>query len=103
MRIDLRTRSLPYASTDTEDLFYPESDGKPIAETDLHIDEIIRMRQILKTQFDLRPDVYVSGCIMMYYEEGNIHASVAPDILVSFGIGKGLRRTYKTWVEGKPP
>ena len=103
MGTDLQTRSLPYAPTDTADIFYPESDGKPMAETDLHIEEIIRMRHILKSQYADKPDVYISGNIMMYYEEGNIHASVSPDILVSFGIGKKRRRTYKTWEEGKPP
>ena len=97
------TRLLRYVPTDTADLFYPESDGKPMAETDLHIDEIIHIRDILKGQFDLSPDVYISGNIMMYHEEGNIHASVSPDILVSFGIGKKRRRTYKVWEEGKPP
>ena len=40
---------------------------------------------------------------MMYYEEGDIQSSVSPDILVSFGIGKKRRRTYKTWEEGKSP
>ena len=97
------TRPLPYAPTDTGDLYYPESDGKPMAETDLHIDEIYRMRQILKAHFAEKTDVYVSGNIMMYYEEGDIQSSVSPDILVSFGIGKKRRRTYKTWAEGKPP
>ena len=97
------TRTLPYAPTDVADIIYPESDGKPMAETDLHIEEIIRMRQMLKGQFALRPNVYVSGNILMYYEEGNIHASVSPDILVSFGIGQKRRRTYKVWEEGKPP
>ena len=96
-------RPLPYAPTDTADMIYPESDGKPMAETDLHIDEIIRMRHILKAHFAGTPDVYVSGNIMMYYEEGVIQSSVSPDILVTFGIGKKRRRTYKTWEEGKPP
>ncbi len=84
-------------------MIYPESDGKPIAETDLHIDEIIRMRHILKSHFAENPNVYLSGNIMMYYEEGVIQSSVSPDILVTFGIGKKRRRTYKTWEEGKPP
>ena len=97
------TRSLPYVPTDPVDIFYPESDGKPMAETDLHIDEIIRMRHILKAYFAEKPDVYVSGNIMMYYEEGVVHSSVSPDILVSFGIGKKRRRTYKLWEERKPP
>ncbi len=98
-----KIRSLPYAPTDTADIIYPESDGKPMAEADLHIEEIIRMRHILKAHFAERPDVYVSGNIMMYYEEDVIQSSVSPDILVTFGIGKKRRRTYKTWEEGKPP
>ena len=96
------TRTLPYAPTDTADM-YPESDGKPIAETDLHIDAIYRMRQMLKAYFAENPDVYVSGNIMMYYVKGSPQQSVSPDILVSFGIGKKQRRTYKVWEEGKPP
>ncbi len=103
MGTDLQTRSLPYAPTDTADIIYPESDGKPMAETDLHIEEIIRMRHILKAHFAEKPDVYISGNIMMYYEEGVIRSSVSPDVLVSFGIGKKRRRTYKVWEEGKPP
>ena len=95
-------RRLPYAPTDTADM-YPESDGKPIAETDLHIDAIYRMRQMLKAYFAENPDVYVSGNIMMYYVKGSPQQSVSPDILVSFGIGKKQRRTYKVWEEGKPP
>ena len=97
------TRTLPYAPTDTADIIYPESDGKPIAETDLHIDAIYRMRQMLKAYFAENPDVYVSGNIMMYYVKGSPQQSVSPDILVSFGIGKKQRRTYKVWEEGKPP
>ena len=95
-------RRLPYAPTDTADM-YPESDGKPMAETDLHIDAIYRMRQMLKAYFAEKLDVYVSGNIMMYYVKGSPQQSVSPDILVSFGIGKKQRRTYKVWEEGKPP
>ena len=94
--------SLPYAPTETADL-YPESDGKPMAETDLHIDEIFRMRQILRAYFAEMLDVYVSGNLMMYYEEGTPSKAVSPDMLVTFGVGKKARRTYKIWEEGKPP
>ena len=94
--------SLPYAPTETADL-YPESDGKPMAETDLHIDEIFRMRQILRAYFAEMLDVYVSGNLMMYYEEGMPSKAVSPDMLVAFGVGKKARRTYKIWEEGKPP
>ena len=49
------------------------------------------------------PDVYVSGDILTYYTEGNPRAVVAPDVLVSFGIGQKQRHTYKVWEEGKVP
>lgn len=103
MRTYTGTRPLPYVPTDTADIIYPESDGKPMAETDCYIEEIIRMRQMLKGQYVVRPDVYVSGNILMYYVKGDVHQSVSPDILVSFGIGKKQPRTYNVWEEEKPP
>ena len=92
----------PYAPIETADL-YPESDGKPIVDTDLHIQWIIWLRQVLEGHFAQRPDVYISGNIMMYDIEGPLRTAVSPDILVSFGIGRKDRRTYKVWEEGKAP
>lgn len=93
---------IPHAPTEATDL-YPESDGKPMAETDFHIQAIIRIRQILEAHFQDRLDVYISGNIMMYDIEGPERTGVSPDILVSLGIGQKLRRTYKVWEEGKSP
>ena len=95
-------RRIPYAPTETADL-YPESDGKPMADTDLHISAIIRMRQLLKGHLAKRPDDYASGNIMMYDIEGPDRTAVSPDVFVSFGVGQKPRRTYKSWEEGKPP
>lgn len=95
-------RQMPYAPTETADL-YPESDGKPMADTDLHIQWIIWLRQVLEGHFAQRPEVYISGNIMMYDIEGPLRTAVSPDILVSFGIGRKDRRTYKVWEEGKAP
>ncbi len=95
-------RQMPYAPTETADL-YPESDGKPMADTDLHIQWIIWLRQVLEGHFAQRPEVYISGNIMMYDIEGPLRTAVFPDILVSFGIGQKERRTYKVWEEGKAP
>ena len=96
------SRHIPYAPTETADL-YPESDGKPMAETDMHAVAIIDLRHRFDNFFANNPDTYVSGTIMMYDVEGPGRTAVSPDILVSFGIGKKLRRTYKVWEEGKPP
>ena len=82
---------------------YPETDGKQMAASDLHLEILIWLLQTLKAHFATRPDVYVSGDILTYYTEGDPRAVVAPDVLVSFGIGQKQRRTYKVWEEGKVP
>ncbi len=82
---------------------YPESDGKPIAETDRHRQEMTDAIEALADFFRDDPNVYVAGNLLLYYEEGNPSASVAPDVFVVKGIPKRERRTYKLWEEGRPP
>ena len=94
--------NMPYAPTDTAD-FYPETDGEPMAASDFHLEILIWLLQTLKAHFSQMPDVYVSGDILTYYTEGDPRAVVAPDVLVSFGIGQKHRHTYKVWEEGKVP
>ena len=96
-------RRMPYAPTETTEDLYPESDGKPMADTDLHMHWIIRISDIFKTHFAQNTEVYISGNIMMYDREGPARTAVSPDILVAFGLGRKFRRTYKVWEEGKPP
>ncbi len=84
-------------------LVYPESDGEPMAETDLHRKLMMDFILMLEDHFSSAKDVYVSGNLLMYYEEGNIYKSVAPDVFVVFGVSKKDRRTYRTWEEGKTP
>ena len=98
----LNTFPLPAAPTETADL-YPESDGKPMAETERHFRELIKNMSRIETHFAHLPDTYVMGDMMMYYEEGNPRKFISPDIFVAFGIGKKERRIYKIWEEGKPP
>lgn len=81
------------------EIYYPESDGEPMAETDIHADLLIYLRESLKLFFADRPDVYVSGNIMFYYVEGDPTEVISPDVLVCFGIPKGDRTSYKTWEE----
>ena len=82
---------------------YPESDGKPVGETDVHRREILHTIETLERHFRNVPDIYVSGNLMFYYEEGNPAAVVSPDVFVVKGVRKGLRRTYKLWEEGVAP
>lgn len=92
-----------YAPTTKTDIFYPESDGKHIAETELHRDALMKALQTLSEYFKDDSDVCVSGNLMMYYVEGNPRKSISPDVFVAFGVGKKQRRTYRIWDEGKPP
>ncbi len=95
-----RTRYAPTADTD---IYYPESDGKPMAETERHRDCLIRSIQTLSLHYIDEQDVCVSGNMMMYHEEGNPQKSISPDVFVAFGVGKKERRIYQIWNEGKPP
>jgi len=84
-------------------IIYPESDGKPMGETDLHITLLTYLREALLDHFRDDPQVYVAGNLFIYYEEGNPAAVVAPDVFVVRGAPQGNRRIYKLWEEGKGP
>ena len=81
---------------------YPESDGKPMGETDEHREEMIRLAQLLKRHF-AGQKVYVSGDLLVYYEQGNPKKFVVPDVFVVKGIEPQKRRFYKLWVEHRVP
>jgi Uma2 family endonuclease len=90
-------------STTPKPFHYPETDGKPMAETDVHIDVLIYLREALRDHFRDDPRVYVAGNMLFYYEEGNPAACVAPDVFVVQGVAKGERRTYRLWEEVQSP
>jgi len=85
------------------DVQYPETDGEPMAETDLHAQRMIDLRLMLEERYRDRKDVYVSGNLLLYYVEGDISRSLAPDVFVVMGVAGKLRRVYKLWEEGKGP
>jgi len=82
---------------------YPESDGKPMAETDIHRNLLADLVFTLENHFREQPDVYVSGNLLVYYVEGNPAKCFAPDVFVVRGVPKGQRRIYKLWEEGVAP
>lgn len=85
-----------------KEIFYPESDGKPMGETDFHIILITNLFQTLRTFFADHNDVVVIADMMFYYEEGNPRKVVAPDVMIVKGIKKYSRRTFKVWEEKTP-
>ena len=74
-----------------------------MAETDFQRDVMTYAIEALKAHFRERADVYVSGDLFIYYEEGNRTVSVAPDVFVVLGVPNHRRRTYLLWQEGKAP
>lgn len=91
------------ATTKAREIYYPESDGRPMAETDLHRKMMIALLHALEEYFRNTPEVYVAGNLLLYYEKGNPKASCAPDVFLVRGVPKGDRRTYRLWEEGKAP
>ncbi len=93
----------PYEPAFEDDTEYPESDGQPMAETELHRDLMIDSILTLKARFQDMPAVCVSGNMLMYYVPRDAKKSLAPDVFVTFGIERKQRRIYRIWEEGKPP
>jgi hypothetical protein len=83
-----------------EEIEYPTSDGQPMGETHLHRTQIADLIWTLERRYADHADVYVSGDNLLYWEKGNIHKFVSPDVYVVFGPENRLRDFYKVWEEG---
>ena len=83
-----------------KEIFYPESDGEPMAETEVHLDETIYLIESLRERFRAEMDVYVAGDMLLYFVEGDPRSCVSPDVFVVKGVQKKRRRVYKFWEEG---
>ena len=83
-----------------DDVFYPSSDGRPMAEN------MWQAEAIMNADGDLgsaRPKALVAADILVYPEKGNRRNNIAPDVLVGLGLGTHKRSSYFVWEEGKPP
>lgn len=82
---------------------YPSSDELPMAESDFQRKPLTYAVEALDLYFQNRPEVYVSGNMFIYYEEGNPEAVIAPDVFVVVGTAKRDRMSYFLWREPKGP
>jgi len=93
--------SIPVRRLETaQEIYYPVSDGKPMGESDRHIDQMIYCKEALRFSFEDRPDVYIASNNFLYWEEGNPKAVVSPDVYVVFGVSREQRDCYMAWKEG---
>jgi Uma2 family endonuclease len=88
---------------ETEEIDYPTSDGRPMAESTLHRKVMADLIAALEHRYEADPGVWVGGNLLLYFEQGNPQASVSPDVLLVRGIKKWDRPLYKLWEEGHPP
>lgn len=95
---------VPQVGVDTQaDVFYPESDGKPMADSTKQFRWIVVVKENLDLLFADDPTVFVAGDLLWYPIEGNNKVCTAPDAMVVFGRPKGDRGSYKQWEEDNIP
>lgn len=94
----MQTMQLP--ATQQKKVFYPESDGQPMAENTLQYEWIVLIKQGLESIFLNRDDVFIAADLFWYPVEGENTIRLAPDVMVALGRPKGKRGSYKQWQEG---
>ena len=90
------------SSAVAEEIFYPSSDGEPLAETSLHADAIIHAVVTLR-QYLAQQQALVLADQFLYYAQGYPKLRVAPDIMLIWDLPPGPRDNYKIWEEGSVP
>lgn len=81
-------------------IYYPESDGEPMAETGYHVAAIFALVPLLRVFFRGHRDLYMTSDIFWYFQEGNPDARRAPDVMIFPGVGSHERRSFFSWLEG---
>ncbi len=86
-----------------DNIIYPDSDGKPMADNTLQFDLMTMIKENLDILFKNQPDVFVAGDLLWYPVERHPEIRLAPDVLVAFGRPKGYRGSYRQWLEDNIP
>jgi Uma2 family endonuclease len=84
---------------------YPESDGKPLGESAVHVKvTTLGLLDVILRFYDGNPNVAVHSNMFVYYVEGDPKRNVCPDLFVARNVPSTIkRRTFKVWDEGKGP
>lgn len=97
------TPNLPPRVSETDEIFYPETDESIMPEGILHFLLSVNLTSVLLAFFANREDVKVFGNCMLYYEEGNPRKVISPDLMICFGLKETPKRVYKLWEEKVVP
>jgi Uma2 family endonuclease len=84
------------------EIFYPSSDGEPLAESYLHLYAILATLEVLRQYLQGRQATVLADQFL-YYAQGYPRLRVAPDVMIVFNVAPGGRDNYKIWEEGEVP
>ncbi|MBF2066158.1 MAG: Uma2 family endonuclease [Calothrix sp. C42_A2020_038] len=84
------------------EIFYPSSDGEPVAETYDHLYAILTTLEVLRLYLQGRRATVLANQFL-YYAKGFPKLRVAPDVMVIYNVEPGGRDNYKIWEEGQVP
>jgi Uma2 family endonuclease len=84
------------------EVFYPSSDGAPLAESYDHLYVIMTTLAMLLAHLKGQQATVLADQFL-YYAQGFPRLRVAPDVMVIFDVEPGGRDNYKVWEEGRVP
>lgn len=98
----------PTPERDAALLDFVESDGEPMGETELHVDQIMYLRGALDLLLRLRrrdTSAHVGANLIFYWDPEDARKRLSPDVFVVRGLtdARRRRRTWKLWDEGRAP
>lgn len=86
-----------------EDILFPDSDGKPMADNTEQYRWIVIIKENLEILLAAFDDVFIAGDLLWYPVRSQLVSPTAPDVMVVFGRLKGKRRSYRQWNEENIP
>lgn len=77
-------------------IYYPETDGVPMAENTTQYNWIVTIKEGLEVEL---PNDFIAADLFWYPVQGDPTIRYAPDVMVALGRPKGERPSYKQWRE----
>jgi Uma2 family endonuclease len=82
-----------------QQIIYPESDGKPMANNTDQFRWILVIQQNIEWMYANDENVFIAGDLFWYPVQGRPNIVNAPDVMVAFGTPKRRRSSYQQWNE----
>jgi Uma2 family endonuclease len=93
-----QAKSSSRAKLAADDPVYPHSDGKPLGESEPHLQCIRWLLDAVEDVLRGRDEVSIHGDMFWYWREGHPRENRAPDVMVLFGVPMDPKRlSYKSW------